>query len=88
MDPVHKGVERNEVADDWAKEAAEDTADAVDRPRPLETSLSRMTRAVTEAKPQGTKSWIENQARRCRGYKPSKREQAPDEPQKRTEGPG
>ena len=86
--PVHRGAECNEVADDWAKEAAEDTADAEDRLRLRVTSISHMTRAVAEAKTQGTKSWIENQVRRRRGYNPPKREQAPNEPQKRTEGPG
>ena len=79
MDSGAQGSGMNEVADDWAKEAAEDTADAVGRLRLRMTSLSHMTRAVTEAKPQGTKSWIENQVRRRRGYNPPKREQAPNE---------
>lgn len=70
--PAHKEVEGNEVADDdWAKEAAENSAGAIGLPHPRETSLAHRTRVTTKAKSQG-KSWIEKHAWRRRGYKPPK----------------
>ena len=62
-------VEGNEVANDWAKGAAESTAGAIDRLQLRETSLSHPTRATTEAKTQGAKSWIRNRVNRRRGHR-------------------
>ena len=51
--PSHLGIEGNEVADDWAKRAAEDQGDSVPRAYLRETSFAHMTRRVTEARTAG-----------------------------------
>ena len=48
--PAHLGVEGNEMADTWARVAAERKAHTVDRFYMLETSLSHMTRKTAKAK--------------------------------------
>ena len=77
-------MEDNEVADDWAKEAAESTDVAVDRPCLREPGLAHMTGAATEAKTHGTKGWTRNNVNRRRGYKPLK-ETSPERASKASE---
>ena len=52
--PAHVGAEGNEMADLYAKGAAEGTAHAVDRAYLRETSLAHMTRVATESRTEGT----------------------------------
>ena len=47
--PGHMGVEGNEVADEWAGEAARSVEDAVSRAYLRETSFAYVARAVIEA---------------------------------------
>ena len=51
--PNHLGIEGNEIADDWAKRAAEDQGDSVPRAYLRETSFAHMARRVTEARSSG-----------------------------------
>ena len=48
--PAHKGVEGNEIADTYAKWAADGYTDSVDRDYLRETSLTHLIRKTTEAK--------------------------------------
>ena len=70
--PSHLGVEGNEVADDWAKRAAEDQGDSVPRAYLRETSFAHMTRRVTEARSAGVSKWIVDHVNRQRRYSPPK----------------
>lgn len=58
MDTAPKGVDGNEVADDYAKVAAESAWDATDRRCLREASLAHPTRKTTEARTQATREWI------------------------------
>ena len=65
--PAHKGVEGNEVADGFAKHAAENVVDAVGPPR-----LTHLTRKTTEARAQDTRAWIASYVKSSRHYQPPK----------------
>ena len=52
---AHNGVEGNEVADDYAKEAAGNAWDVVDRRYLWEASLAQLARKTAEARAQGTR---------------------------------
>jgi ribonuclease HI len=64
--PGHKGIEGNEVADQWAKEGAEASAGAEYLPEEEEsiTTLAHVARGITEAKWNEHIAWIKE---RCRG---------------------
>jgi hypothetical protein len=63
--PGHKGIEGNEAADRWAKEAA-GASDAAQLPREEEsiTTLAHVARGVTERKWHEHLAWVKE---RCRG---------------------
>ena len=63
---AHLGAEGNEMADLYARGAAESELYAVDRAFMHEASFAYMTRLTTEAKISGTNSWIANHIRRRR----------------------
>lgn len=65
--PAHVGAEGNEMADLYAKGAAESTAHAVDQAYLRETSLAHMTRVATESRTEGTVRWIASHIQRRRG---------------------
>ena len=56
--PANQGVEGNEMADLYAKGAAENELCAVDRVYMRETSFAYITRLTTEVKSDDTSSWI------------------------------
>ena len=56
--PAYKGVEGNEVADSYAKWAAESHHDPVERTYLQEASLAHFVRKTTEARSQCTREWI------------------------------
>ena len=56
--PSHSDIEGNEVADDWAKMAAESPMDAVPRDYLCETSFAYMSGKATEARSAGVAKWI------------------------------
>jgi ribonuclease HI len=63
--PGHKGVEGNEVADQWAKEGAEATgAEHLPREEESITTLAHVARGITEAKWNEHLAWVKE---RCRG---------------------
>ena len=68
----HKGVDRNEMADVWAKMAAENRTDAVVPSNLLEASLAHVAKATNEARTQGTTAWIANHVKQNRRYRPPK----------------
>ena len=70
--PAQLGVEGNEVADLYAKGAAESTLQAVDRAYLRQTSFAHMTRVTAEAKTEGTGRWIASHIQRRRVYRPPK----------------
>ena len=70
--PGHMGVEGNEVADEWAGEAAESVGDAVPRAYLREASIAHMARAATEARSAGVSGWIGDHVNRRRRYCPPK----------------
>ena len=53
--PVHKGIEGNEIADTYAKWAADGYTDPMDKAYLREASLVHLVRETTEAKTQSTK---------------------------------
>jgi ribonuclease HI len=76
--PGHKGVEGNETADQWAKEAAEALgADRLPREDESITTLAHVARGVTEAKWNEHLAWVQE---RCRGkrYYLLREKQRPD----------
>ena len=68
--PAHREVEGNEVADDYAGEAAKSPRDAADRRYLWEASLVHLTRKTAEAKSQTTGEWIAGHVRSRRRYRP------------------
>jgi ribonuclease HI len=63
--PGHKGIEGNEVADQWAKEGAEASgAEYLPREEESITTLAHVARGVTEAKWNEHLAWVKE---RCRG---------------------
>lgn len=68
----HLGIEGNEIADGWAKRAAEDLGDSVPREYLREDSFAHMTRRVTEARAAGVSKWIVDHVNRRRRYSPLK----------------
>ena len=70
--PSHLGIEGNEVADDWAKRAAEDQGDFVPRAYLRETSFAHTAGRVTEARLAGVSSWLVDHVNRRRRYSPQK----------------
>lgn len=70
--PSHLGAEGNEVADEWAKMAAEGPRDTVSRRYLGKTSFAHMARRVSEARSAGVQKWIEDHVDRRRRYKPPK----------------
>ena len=75
MGPAHIGTEGNEMADRYAKAAADRSAPCRDdaTPRELidEATLSYMTRAATEARSRAAVEWIKDNVREERRYRPS-----------------
>ena len=66
--PAHLGVKgRNEMADTWARIAAESRAHEIDRAYMLETSLSHMRKKTAESKIQTTHEWIASHVKPGRG---------------------
>ena len=70
--PSHLGIEGNEIADDWAKRAAEDQGDSFPRAYLRETSFAHMARRVAEARSAGVSKWIVDHVNRRRRYNPPK----------------
>ena len=70
--PSHSDIEGNEVADDWAKMAAESPLDAVPRDYLRETSFAHMTRRATEARSAGVEKWIGDHVKNKHRYTPPK----------------
>lgn len=68
--PVHGEVEGNEMADDFAKQAAESAVDAADRPYLREASLAHWTRKTTDERTQITRRWIQSHVKRSRRHRP------------------
>ena len=70
--PAHAGAEGNEVADQYAKNAATGRAPGERLPEgyAVETSLAHMTRVATEARSSATREWIEEHVRPVRRYRP------------------
>ena len=70
--PAHAGAEGNEVADQYAKDAA--LAEPLERGcqegYAEETSLAHMTRVATEARSKATTDWITEHVRPGRRYRP------------------
>ena len=75
--PSHIGVEGNEMADRYAKAAADRSAPCRDEATPPElvdeASLSYMTRTATEARSRATAEWITDHVRAERRYRPPPR---------------
>ena len=70
--PSHSGIEGNEVADDWAKMAAESQLDAAPRDYLRETSFAHMIRKATEARSAGVAKWIGDHVKNKHRYTPPK----------------
>ena len=70
--PSHSNIEGNEVADDWAKMAAESPMDAVPRDYLRETSFAYMSRKATEARFAGVAKWIVDHVKNKHRYTPPK----------------
>ena len=70
--PARRGVEGNEVADDYAKQAVEGLWDVADRQYLREEGLAHLTRMTTEAKLQATRYWITDHVKNRRRYRPPK----------------
>ena len=70
--PARQGAESNEMADTWAKPAADVSSYRGDRAYPRETSLSHMTRRETEVRPQTTRDRITERIRPDRLFRPPK----------------
>ena len=68
----HLGIEGNEIADDWAKGAAEDLGRSIPRAYLCETNFAHMTRRVTEARAAGVSKWTVDHVNRRRRYSPPK----------------
>ena len=68
--PAYKGVEGNEIADTYAKWAADGYSDAIDKKYLREASLAHLIRKVTEAKTRNTKDWIRRHVKAERRYRP------------------
>ena len=62
--PANKGVEDNEVADEYAKAAAESACYSVDRQYLQEASLAHLTRETTEKRSRVTRNWISQHVKR------------------------
>lgn len=69
---AHWGDEVNEVADSYAKGAAESPHDPIDREYLCEASLAHLTRKSTEAKSWSTWECIRSRVKSDRRYKPPK----------------
>ena len=70
--PSHSGIENNEVADDWAKMAAESPPVAIPRDYLRETSFTHTTRRATEARSEGMAKWIGDHVKSKHCYTPPK----------------
>ena len=68
--PAHVGVEGNEVADRFAKEAAEGLQHSVSDRLRWEASLSHLSRVTTEGRSKATVQWIKDHVRESRRYHP------------------
>ena len=68
--PAHKGMIGNEAADGMAKEAAEDRAHDVPDEICWQTSLSHLSRRVTESRARATAQWTASHVRAERRYHP------------------
>ena len=70
--PAHAGAEGNEVADQYAKDAATGRApsERLSEGYAEETSLAHMTRVATEARSRATTEWIADHVRPGRRYRP------------------
>ena len=68
----HSDIEGNEVADDWAKMAAESPMDAVPRDYLRETSFAYMSRKATEVRSAGVAKWIVDHVKNKHRYTPPK----------------
>ena len=70
--PSHSDIEGNEVADDWAKMAAESPLDAVPRDYLRETSSAHMAIMAAEARSAGVAKWIGDHVKSKHRYTPPK----------------
>ena len=68
--PAQRGIESNEVADQYAKWAAGSPHDRVDREYLRGASLAHLTRKTTEARTQRTREWIRNHVSGSRRHRP------------------
>jgi len=71
--PGHANIEGNEVADFWAKNAAQNRGYATNKAYLNETSLAFMSRKATEARSDGTTKWIAEHSSKRSQYKPPTR---------------
>ena len=68
--PAYQRVEGNEMADTWAKAAADGSSYEDERAYLRVMRLSHMTRMSTETRPQVTGDWMSNRVGASRRYRP------------------